>query len=50
MTMVGHAQTNERVAELLRNLADRSPWLERPSSCETKETQPDAQLKQGRAQ
>lgn len=37
VTMVGHAQTNERVAELLRNLSDRSPWLERPELAEIKE-------------
>lgn len=37
VTMTGHAQTNERVAELLRNLADRSPWLERPELGEIKE-------------
>jgi len=33
----GHAQTNERVAELLRNLSERSPWLERPELAEIKE-------------
>jgi type IV pilus assembly protein PilN len=33
----GHAQTNERVAELLRNLSERSPWLERPELSEIKE-------------
>lgn len=33
----GHAQTNERVAELLRNLAERSPLLERPELGEIKE-------------
>lgn len=37
VTLSGHAQTNERVAELLRNLADRSPWLERPELSEIKE-------------
>jgi type IV pilus assembly protein PilN len=37
VTMVGHALTNERVAELLRNLSDRSPWLERPELAEIKE-------------
>ncbi|MFM1991179.1 MAG: hypothetical protein RJA99_4136 [Pseudomonadota bacterium] len=33
----GHAQTNERVAELLRNLAERSPLLERPELGEIRE-------------
>jgi type IV pilus assembly protein PilN len=30
VTMNGYAQSQERVAELLRNLASGSPWLERP--------------------
>lgn len=33
----GYAQTNERVAEFLRNLSERSPWLERPELGEIKE-------------
>jgi len=37
VALVGHARTNERVAELLRNLAERSPWLERPELTEIKE-------------
>jgi type IV pilus assembly protein PilN len=37
VTLSGVAQTNERVAELLRNLAERSPWLERPELGEIKE-------------
>ncbi len=37
VTLGGHAQTNERVAELLRNLVERSPWLERPELSEIKE-------------
>jgi len=37
VALVGHARTNERVAELLRNLAERSPWLERPELGEIKE-------------
>jgi type IV pilus assembly protein PilN len=37
IALVGHAQTNERVAELLRNLADRSRWLTRPELGEIKE-------------
>lgn len=30
----GHAQSNERVSELLRNLGNNSPWLERPELVE----------------
>jgi type IV pilus assembly protein PilN len=37
VSLVGHAASNERVAELLRNLAERSPWLERPAVGEIKE-------------
>lgn len=32
----GYAQSQERVAELLRNLAGSSPWLERPDLTEVK--------------
>jgi len=32
----GYAQSQERVAELLRNLASNSPWLERPELTEVK--------------
>ena len=39
VTLTGHAQTNERVAELLRNLSERSPWLERPELGEIKEVE-----------
>jgi type IV pilus assembly protein PilN len=38
VTLAGHAQTNERVAQLLSNLADHSPWLERPELGEIKES------------
>jgi type IV pilus assembly protein PilN len=34
----GHAQSNERVSELLRNLGNRSPWLERPDLIEIRST------------
>jgi len=34
--MSGLAQSQERVAELLRNLASNSPWLERPDLTEVK--------------
>lgn len=30
----GYAQSNERVSELLRNLGNVSPWLERPDLVE----------------
>jgi len=30
----GYAQSNERVSELLRNLSNNSPWLERPDLIE----------------
>jgi type IV pilus assembly protein PilN len=32
----GYAQSQERVAELLRNLSSNSPWLERPDLTEVK--------------
>jgi type IV pilus assembly protein PilN len=34
--MSGYAQSQERVAELLRNLASGSPWLERPDLTEVR--------------
>lgn len=34
----GYAQSNERVSELLRNLSNNSPWLERPDLIEIKAT------------
>lgn len=34
----GHAQSNERVSELLRNLGNSSPWLERPDLIEIRST------------
>lgn len=36
VTLAGHAQSNERVSELLRNLAYNTPWLERPELGEIK--------------
>ena len=36
VTLIGYAQSNERVSELLRNLANRTPWLERPELIEIK--------------
>ena len=43
----GYAQSQERVAELLRNLSGNSPWLERPELSEVKAV-PLAQSKSGR--
>ena len=37
VTLGGFAQSNERVAELLRNLSDHSDWLEKPQLDEIKE-------------
>lgn len=34
----GYAQSNERVSELLRNLGNSSPWLERPDLIEIRAT------------
>jgi type IV pilus assembly protein PilN len=36
VTLNGYAQSQERVSELLRNLAGNSPWLERPDLIEVK--------------
>lgn len=36
ITLVGHAQTNERIAELLRNISNDSPWLDKPELIEIK--------------
>lgn len=36
VTLMGHAQSNERVSELLRNLAYHTPWLEKPELGEIK--------------
>ncbi|MDC8760266.1 PilN domain-containing protein [Janthinobacterium fluminis] len=38
VNMNGYAQSQERVSELLRNLAGRSPWLERPELVEVRST------------
>ncbi|HJV87829.1 MAG TPA: PilN domain-containing protein [Noviherbaspirillum sp.] len=34
VVLAGFAQSNERVSELLRNLSNNSPWLERPDLIE----------------
>ena len=36
VTLTGYAQSQERVAELLRNVAGNSPWLEKPDLTEVK--------------
>ncbi|MFT3801337.1 MAG: PilN domain-containing protein [Burkholderiaceae bacterium] len=36
VTLVGMAQSNERVSELLRNLANETVWIERPELIEIK--------------
>lgn len=36
VSLSGYAQTNERIAELLRNLASQTPWLEKPELSEIK--------------
>ncbi|VXC07904.1 PilN domain-containing protein [Massilia sp. 9I] len=36
VTLTGYAQSQERVAELLRNVSGVSPWLERPNLTEVK--------------
>jgi len=38
VSLLGYAQSQERVSELLRNLAGVSPWLERPDLIEVKST------------
>ncbi|MES2151687.1 MAG: PilN domain-containing protein [Pseudomonadota bacterium] len=38
VTLVGVAQSQERVAELLRNVSGNSPWLERPDLTEVRAT------------
>ena len=45
--LIGYAQSQERVAELLRNLSGNSPWLERPDLTEVRAV-PLAQSKTGR--
>lgn len=39
VALIGFAQSQERVAELLRNLAGASPWLERPELSEVRAVQ-----------
>ncbi|MFP5405718.1 MAG: PilN domain-containing protein, partial [Gammaproteobacteria bacterium] len=43
VTLVGLAQSNERISDLLRNLARESPWLARPELVEIKAVEPAAQ-------
>jgi type IV pilus assembly protein PilN len=47
--LIGVAQTNEKVSEFLRNLANRTAWLEKPQLIETKSIPLDPKnLKDGR--
>ncbi len=46
--MSGFAQSNERVAELYRNLSDRSEWLEKPQLDSTEEVTLKDDAPQGR--
>lgn len=39
VTLIGYAQSNERVSDLLRNLTNRTPWLEHPELIEIKAVQ-----------
>lgn len=41
VTIIGMAQTNERVSEFLRNTSYKSAWLERPELVEIKAANPD---------
>ncbi len=41
VTLNGYAQSQERVAELLRNVSGVSPWLERPNLTEVKVAEMD---------
>jgi type IV pilus assembly protein PilN len=47
VTLVGLAQSNERISNLLRNLARESPWLARPELLEIKAVDPSAQAGKG---
>lgn len=47
VTLVGYAQSNERVSDLLRNLSNNTPWLERPELLEIKAVQLNAKSKSG---
>jgi type IV pilus assembly protein PilN len=38
LTLLGLAQSNEKVSELLRNLQSNTPWMERPELIEIKST------------
>jgi len=45
VTLVGYAQSNERVSDLLRNLSNNTPWLERPELIEIKAVELNAKSK-----
>ncbi len=48
--LTGYAQSQERVAELLRNLSSQSPWLEQPDLIEVRAATvtPEQERAQGR--
>jgi type IV pilus assembly protein PilN len=49
LTLVGLAQSNEKVSELLRNLQGNTPWMERPELIEIKSAiLPQANNKEGK--
>jgi type IV pilus assembly protein PilN len=49
LTLLGLAQSNEKVSELLRNLQGNTPWMERPELIEIKAfTLPSANNKEGK--
>lgn len=48
VAIYGYAQSNERVSELLRNLSNNSPWLERPDLIEIKAATGSGQAKDAR--
>jgi type IV pilus assembly protein PilN len=49
LTLLGLAQSNEKVSELLRNLQSNTPWMERPELIEIKSfTLPVANSKEGK--
>jgi type IV pilus assembly protein PilN len=49
LTLVGLAQSNEKVSELLRNLQGNTPWMERPELIEIKSAVlPQANNKEGK--
>ena len=50
LSLIGVAQTNERVSELLRNTSNNSEWLEKPELVEIKSASTQAQAPAARDQ